>query len=385
MTAIDASAGADAALRFASLTLPDDAPLLRPAAALAPLLQTMLADAGSAEQGKAPLFVGSRADDAVLLAPWLAQSFHLPIRLGEKVLFSLKLPSIRLTPVAQDGISDADSGGALLSYLRRAMPAHAVVLTDVSTATALYAAVSRAAEIGYMVVRNEPDTHLFHRFRADHAAFFAELSSKYRNQLRKKKKVFDERFGDAYTLREYRRADEVRDFLEAASAINKKTYQYRMFGEAVDADPDSVAAAQRAADTGAFRSFILWHGDVPLCFILGHQRADGTFEHRQTGYDPAWRDFAPGIVCNMLLFEALYASADRPAMLDFGSGDSDYKRLFSNESRVTANPVLIPRRARYRATVWLFATSVSANDAAIGLLEKLGVKEWLKRRLRQPD
>jgi hypothetical protein len=354
-------------------------------AQLAPLLRSIVAEARLAHDGQATVFVGRRAGQAILLAPWLAQSISLPFRLGEKVLFAFHFPGVRLTQMAQDGVlSEADAVG-LLGWLRRSDAERAVVLTDISTSTPLYAAVLKATELGYLVARNEPDTHLFHRFRDSHAAFFAELTSKYRNQLRKKEKILAERLGAAVEFRQYTRASEVQDFLDAASAINKKTYQYRMFGESVDNDATSVAQAQRAAEAGAFRSFILWHGDIPLSFVLGHQRADGTYEHRQTGYDPAWSDVAPGIVCNMMLFQRLYEGPDRPLLLDFGSGDSDYKRLFSNESRETSNPVLIPRRARYTLAFWMFSISMAANDCAVRLLDRLGVKKWLKRRMRRAN
>jgi hypothetical protein len=126
---------------------------------------------------------------------------------------------------------------------------------------------------------------------------------------------------------------------------------------------------------------VLWHGNVPLCFVLGHQRVDGTYEHRQTGYDPEWRDFSPGIYCNVLLLQHLYG-ADRPVLLDFGSGDSEYKRLFSNESLSTANPVLIPDLPRYAFAYWLHGSAAAANSALVGLLERWGLKDRIKRWLR---
>ena len=116
--------------------------------------------------------------------------------------------------------------------------------------------------------------------------------------------------------------------------------------------------------------------------MLGHQGADGTYEHRKTGYDPEWRNIAPGIICNLLMLRRLYES-DRPQVLDFGSGDSDYKRLFANESTLTASPVLIPRRPKYMVAFWLFKGFTAVNDRSVRLLARLGLKDWIKRRLRR--
>jgi CelD/BcsL family acetyltransferase involved in cellulose biosynthesis len=353
--------------------------------ALAPMLRTTIADALSGVNGQATVFVGTRAGKAVLLAPWLAQSVSLPMRLGEKVLFTFQFPAVRLTPTAQDGVLSEADALDLLGALRRNDPERVVVLTDVATSAPLYVAVRDARKLDYLVARKESSAHLFHRFRDDYAAFFAELTSKYRNQLRKKEKVLIERFGTAFELKQYTKESEVQEFLDGASAINKKTYQYRMFGESVDNDVESVAEAQRAAAAGAFRSFILWHGNAALCFVVGHQRADGTYEHRKTGYDPAWSDVSPGIVTNMLLLQRLYEGPNRPLLLDFGSGDGDYKRMFSNESRQTSNPVLIPRRARFMLAFWMMSASIAANDIAVSMLKRLGIKEWLKRRMRRAN
>ena len=367
---------------FEPLQLPRDlARLGVPAAPLESALQTLLSDATCADGGQTKVYVGKRGEHAVLLAPWLEQSVGLPIRLGEKVLWAQELPAMRLTPVAQHGVACESDALALLAILRDSGKGRAVVLTDLATDSPLYSGVLRAQELGFLLTKNEPDTHLFHRFGASYAEFFNQRSSKQRNQLRKKEKVFAERFGTTFEFKEYRQASEVRDFLAAAKAINRKTYQFRMFGESVDDDAQSIAASGRAAAAGCFRSFVLWHGDLPICFVLGHQRRDGSFEHRQTGFDPEYRDAAPGIYSNILLLQRLY-EADPPQVLDFGSGDSDYKRLFSNESRLTANPVLLPRRWRFMLAYWLYEASAAANHAVVQGLERLGVKDWIKRRLR---
>jgi hypothetical protein len=372
-------------LRIRSLQLPADMAQLRPCVAeLEPVLRVIISEAGCAANGQFSVFAAARQSATRLLTPWLAQTLLLPLRFGEKILRSVHIPAIRLTPLAPYGVLSESDAVALLRWLREHQANHAIVLTDVPTNTALYAGLSQAESMGYMLIKNDPDAHLHHRFRASFAEFFSELSTKYRTQLRKKEKAFGERLGTSFVLNEYRLPDEVKSFLDAANAINRQTYQFRLFGESVDNDGASVASGRRAALAGAFRSFILWHGDIPLCFILGHQRADGTYEHRQTGYDPAWRDIAPGIVCNLLMLRHLYA-VDRPMLLDFGSGDADYKRLFSNESCMTANPVLVPRRPRYMLAVWTFRFFDTANALAVRTLQKLGLKEWIKRQLRRAN
>lgn len=369
-------------IRFENLQLPRDAERLMAApAGLADLARTVAAEGRSTESGQFDITIGLQGSQLVALVPWLQQEARLPMRLGERVLFTLRLPGMRITPLAQNGLASADAATALLRWLHQAYPAHALLVTDAEVETPLYQSVAGARSVGYHIVRHDTDAHLFHRFAGSYADFFDKRGSKYRNQLRKKEKVFKDAFGEDWTLREYRRADEVEAFLQAASALNRKTYQYRLFGESIDVDAAHVSATQRAAAEGLFRSFVLWARDEPLCFVLGHQRADGVFEHRQTGFDPAHRAASPGLFCNIQLLKRLYEH-DTPTLMDFGSGDAEYKRLFSTETRTTANLVLVPRLMRYAWVVGAHRATTALNEHAASLLERLGVKQWLKRRMR---
>lgn len=349
---------------------------------LAVVLRALLGEAAAAADGLVPVIAGMYGGKTVVLAHCFEQLASLPLRLGEKILWEPTLPALRLPPIAQDGIrSDADAR-ALLAFLHASAPQRALVLTEADTAGHLFRAVMQMDEKAFLLARNEPDTHLFHRFGDSYDAFFTQRSSKYRNQLRKNDKVFAAYFLGETQVREYRKPSEVAVFLTAAKAINRKTYQFRMFGETVDDDAASVAAACLDAEAGNFRSFLLWHDGQPVCFVLGRQRANGMFEYCKTGYDPARRDGEPGIQTTKLMLQMLYAD-DKPCLVDFGSGDSFFKRLFSNEARTTASPMVLPRIARFRLAAGLYETSTALNTGVIRVLERTGAKSALKRMLRR--
>ncbi|MEO6923676.1 MAG: GNAT family N-acetyltransferase, partial [Bryocella sp.] len=251
-------------------------------------------------------------------------------------------------------------------------PELGIVFTDLMTDSPLYTAVTDSAKFGYRIINGQPAPHLFHSFKESYESFFNEKSSKYKNQLRKKEKIFRERFGSAFSMREYRRPEDVMEFLRAAELINKKTYQYKLFGETIDCGVESQKIYTALAHDGIFRSFVLWHEQIPLCFILGSQSRDGTFLHQKTGFDPEWRESAPGFNCNIQMLRRLYES-DPPKLLDFGSGDADYKRLFATVSKLSASPVLIPRVPRYFMPFMLYAVSAQINEAATVVLDKFGL------------
>ena len=342
----------------------------------------MLADDASFSNAAAGAFVGRDQQEIVLVAPRVKRNIGLPIRFGEKVLCRLDIPSARILQRAHSGVRSREHGAALIRWLRVAQPRLALAFTDVVTDTPLYATISQAENLGYWTLNNEPAPHLFHQFNGSYEEFFNEKSSKYKNQLRKKEKMLREQLGAAFSFKEYRSVEDVTPFLQAADSINKKTYQYKLFGEQVDNDAQSTAAYTATALKGQFRSFVLWHDDIPLCFVLGHQSADGIFEHRQTGFDPQWRDCAPGINCNILLLQSLYAT-HRPKILDFGSGDADYKRLFANTVLSSASPMLVPRTLRYLLPFLLYTGAAWLNAMAVVVLDRFGLKDRIKRLLRR--
>ena len=128
------------------------------------------------------------------------------------------------------------------------------------------------------------------------------------------------------------------------------------------------------ARQGTFRSFILWHDAIPLCFILGNQGGDGTFQHQKTGFDPQWRDYSPGLYCNILMLQRLYEIA-RPIVLDFGSGDADYKRLFANKTGLSASPILMPQTFIHFFVYLIYSSSIKFNDTVVDFLDKIGIKD----------
>lgn len=343
------------------------------------LLRSVLSD--SMLPAYAGAFVGWNSQEIALVAPYYKGTASLPIKLGEKILWRFRLPSIRLIDSAQSGIRSTEDAEQLIDWLRTSYPRLVIVFSDVMTDTPLYTAVSKAQAIGFHIINNKPTPHHFHQFKGSYNDFFQKKSSKYKNQLRKHEKTFAAKFGSDYRIKEYRSRESVSEFLNAANFINKKTYQYKLFGESVDESPESMKFYSDLAHGGVFRSFVLWHKARPICFIVGAQSRSGIFYHRITGFDPEMRKFAPGINCNILMLRKLYES-DRPTMLDFGIGDGDYKRLFANLSKQAASPILVPRTFNNQFPVYLHKLSVKSNEVAAYVLDRVGVKETIKRMVR---
>jgi hypothetical protein len=327
-------------------------------------------------------FVVRRSGSIAAIAPNHLRTTDLPIRFGEKIVWRGRIDSALVPSSAQGTFSEVDDAVALLAWARSTHPKLALFFPDLFTEEPLCTAVLQGKDLGYRILGATPAKHLFHKFEDSYDAFFGAKRSKYKNQLRKKEKIFLERVGSDFRLEEYRSTEQLDSFLAAADCINKKTYQYNLFGESVGNTQEDRERYLKLAQHGEFRSFVLWHAEKPLCFILGFQRMDGIFRHVMTGFDPEWRECAPGINCNILMLRRLYQD-DRPKLLDFGSGDADYKRLFANETRYSCSPLLIPNSLAYSFIYSLHVVSARTNDIAVGLLNRWGLKDRIKRLLRR--
>jgi hypothetical protein len=328
------------------------------------------------------LFVVRRHGVVTGVLPRFLRVGTLPVRIGEKVVGRFTVRSALIPASAHHAFSEPQDAVMLLAHLRSAQSGLALQFPDLFTDTPLFDAVMQGRDLGYWVAGASPTKHQFHRFVQSYDAFFQAKRSKYKNQLRKKEKVFRNRVGLRFSLEEYQTAEEVSRFLAAADQINKKSYQYNLFGESIGDDTQNTKKYKKHSQRGEFRSFVLWHEDTPLCFVLGLQKSNGVFNHIMTGFDPEWRDYAPGINCNIRMLQRLYEE-DRPRLLDFGSGDADYKRLFSNESRLSCSPMLIPDSIGYSIVYGIYKYTAKANQATVNLLERWGLKDKIKRVLRR--
>ncbi|TAN03009.1 MAG: GNAT family N-acetyltransferase [Rhodanobacteraceae bacterium] len=351
------------------------------AAIAAAVRTTLLEDPQFLASTDGGVFTARDEKQVVLIAPRLRTPVQLPIRVGEKILCRLSIPSFRFHPAAQAGVATRGDAIALLRWLRDTRSREAIKFTEVLTNSPLYEALDVARSLGYHVLDNYPAPHLFHHFKDSYEAFVNGKPGKLRSQYRTKAKLFHERFGTEYTLKEYRLVDEVSPFLEAASSINKRTYQYRLFDEEVNNDTETRSYYASLAQRKNFRSFVLWHQSTPLCFILGSQSSDGIFDYRKTGYDPTWRECFPGINCTMQMLMRLYEN-DRPRVIDFGGGDARYKRLFATDVASSASPILLPDAVFYSPSALMYIASVRLNEVAIAILDRFGVKDRVKRVLR---
>jgi len=213
-------------------------------------------------------------------------------------------------------------------------------------------------------------------------AYLQRMPNKHRHELFRKLRRVAEHCEGAIDLRCYRSVTEARAFYALASTVSRKTYQRRLLDVGL---PETAAfEAQLLARAGQdrMRGYLLFHRDTPVaygyCIVTGD-----CLRFQYIGYDPAYRHWSAG---NVLIAEALRSAIGENlfAIIDFGSGEAQYKRSFATGSRRCATVFLFRPTARRLLTLAAHRTCIALSDICAGIADRLGLKERLKRRFRTP-
>ena len=192
--------------------------------------------------------------------------------------------------------------------------------------------------------------------------YLRAMSSDTRYNLLRRKRKLEEHAGAGLELLCFTRPDQVADLLERVDAIHGQSWQAATFGRSNRATKAERGRLEHLSAEGWMRSYVLQSGGTSVAFVVGFQYK-GTFHHEETAYDRAWAGWGPGSVLNLMLIEDLFRE-NPPSVLDFGFGDNEYKRIFSNrESAACVAFVTDTRRRRGRRIV--------AAQTALGQAERI--------------
>ncbi|RJF85456.1 GNAT family N-acetyltransferase [Sphingomonas cavernae] len=202
-------------------------------------------------------------------------------------------------------------------------------------------------------------------------AYFAAMSSNARSALKRKAKKLD---GAAtIAVRSYRSADEIAVFHALALPLSRKTYQDRLLGAGLPADPAEMlrlAAADRA------RAWLLFADGAPIAYLYTPAEGD-TLIYAFLGYDPDWAEYSPGVVLQVEAMKTVFAEA-RFRRFDFTEGDGQHKRQFATGAVDCVDVLLLRPGLANRALV----AGLKAFDNAVTLAKRV-VPSNFARKLKR--
>jgi len=207
-------------------------------------------------------------------------------------------------------------------------------------------------------------------------AWRAGLTGQARATLKRKARKLATANGGLLDVRRYRTPVELAAFHPLARAVSATTYQERLMGAGLPADP---AHGGEAAARDEVRAWLLFLHERPIAYLWC--RADGdTLRYEHVGHDPAHNALSPGSV---LLGEALDdLFGDRFHRFDFTEGEGQHKRSLASGGIACRDLLLLRPTLANRAAVM----AVGGFDAAMRIAARVArapALAGLARRIRR--
>jgi Acetyltransferase (GNAT) domain len=214
-------------------------------------------------------------------------------------------------------------------------------------------------------------------------AFLASRTQKVRRGIRYDSKKLLDALGDELAVEILREPESFERLVSEVDGIAVSTYQ-RALGAGFADTPEQRSIIRIGLEKGYVRAYLLYHRGTPIAYWVGSVYR-GTMFLRATGFDHAYARNRVGVYLLMRVIDDLCAD---PAVgvLDFGPGDAEYKRLFTNDGVVERNlvvfaPTFRARRINAARTVILGSARLGRRVANATKLTDRVKARW-KSRLR---
>jgi hypothetical protein len=322
--------------------------------------------------------------DTRAIAPFLLKRWKLQCRVGYTSVVSFPMLVARLCGDAILAPQQDDLQEALLEGVAKAgVPYHALFIEGLHVDSALRQLIDRSPVVKehfWKYCPTAPAKHWMVRMPKTFSEFDSWLGAKRRAQFKASERKLSAACGSPVGLQRVTSPDDIPAFIEAIAHLSKSSWQGRKLGQTIEVgDPQCVRIADFAR-RGWFRGYLLRSESEAIAFVIGFQ-SDGAYHYMKIGYDPKWSAFSPGNVALYRLIEDL-CSFDRVNTIDFGGGDSQYKRVFGNESFDEQNIFLLRRSIYTGLAKTTHSAFVHLSNGLRAGLHKTGLLERARRSIR---
>lgn len=220
-----------------------------------------------------------------------------------------------------------------------------LLIEDLDEQSLLNTAIKAERKPGFdLFVARDPQSRWRIQLPDNEAAYWGSFSGKTRQSIRARTRKLGETHLECITD-----AAQVPAFLAAAHEISKHSWQTRQFGLRIRNDEAELRCMAVLAQHGFLRSYLLSKDGIPAAFAFCHQHA-GCFRYEEVAYHSRFNDHSPGEALLQKMIEDLY-QRNLPQVFDFGGGDAEYKRRFSNQQSRSQTVWLVPSTVRARVSL----------------------------------
>lgn len=210
--------------------------------------------------------------------------------------------------------------------------------------------------------------------------YLKKFSTKSRNTLSRKIKKFTEFSGGELFWQEFLHINEMEAFHRLALEVSKKTYQDRLLDCGLPDSKEFLKNMLQLAEQDRVRGYILFYHNKPIAYIYCPIH-DGIVFYEYVGHDPDFQRWSPGTILQFFCLKKLF-EAKKLRIFDFTEGEGAHKEFFATHNKYCADIYYFRRSVRNLVMLLLHAGIDTLSRGIVRVLDKLGVKTYIKKLVR---
>ncbi|WP_138380292.1 GNAT family N-acetyltransferase [Luteithermobacter gelatinilyticus] len=221
----------------------------------------------------------------------------------------------------------------------------------------------------------------FVRIDSSYEEYLNKFSAKTRSTFRRKIRKFETVSGGMLDWKIYATPEEMDAFYPLARQVSEKSYQEKLLDAGLPTSEEFRDEMKQLAEQNRVRGYLLFHDGQPVSYM--YCPIENTcMIYAYLGYDPDYGRYSVGTILMLLVLENLFESRDA-AIFDFTEGQSDHKKLFATDSVKCANILLLRKSAGALFWIYLHYGLCGLSENIVRGLDKLGLKNKLKKLIRR--
>ena len=309
------------------------------------------------------------------------------VRPGRIRLGYLQLPalSLRSLDIVYGGLITDDSQQAVravVDHLRRLIDTgrfDQIMINHLPMRGRVAMALRADRALARRSVADAPDPHWrFALVPGSYERTIQRFSRKHRYNMRRADRLLVDRFGGDVALRRFEKPAQIEELAAGAAQITACTYQAALGAGAVDTTLHRDLL-RIEADHGRLRSYWLECEGRPIAFQIAVVYGD-VYNLLSTAFLPQYAAVSPGQVLLVRVIQDLCES--KIGWIDYGFGDSPYKRIYGTESWDEATVHLYAKNVRASSASVVHRVAVGLHRRASAALARGGLLARVKKRWR---
>jgi CelD/BcsL family acetyltransferase involved in cellulose biosynthesis len=310
------------------------------------------------------------------------ETIRLHTTFGYRTVYSPRVRALTVVPggyVASSQLVAQSLVQSLLESLRM-READVVIFPSMRRDSDLFAQLLRTVGPLRRSHFAEVRTHRRLHLPATFDEFLAARNRKVRAGVRYDSKRLEQRLRGRLRVQRFDRLHDLDAIFADIGRVAELTYQKGLDAAFLDT-PERRRLTRLCLERGWFRAWVLYDEATPIAFWQGtlYRRV---YHSGTTGYDPAYSRDRVGIYLLMRVIAELCAEPGAD-IFDFGFGDADYKRHFSDEAWSESDLVVFGPTLRAAVVNTTRTAVMGAALEARRVLEHFGLAGRLKTQWRQ--